>query len=98
MSKHTPGPWGIMKGDHGPMIFSGECGRAVAMLARQVTTAEREANARLIAAAPELLEALEVMLNGDEMGEYECQRTGFPRMIQRREKARAAIAKAKGEK
>ena len=85
MNDYTKGPWGIMKGDHGPMIFSGECGRGVAMLARQVTTAEREANARLIAAAPELLEALEELLaetwiNG-----------AFA------DKARAAIAKAKGE-
>ncbi|MFZ3193741.1 MAG: hypothetical protein WA154_11130 [Moraxellaceae bacterium] len=39
-----------------------------------------------------LREALEVMLEGDELGEAECQRIGFPRMITRREKARAALS------
>ena len=62
MSDYTKGPWGIMKGDHGQIIFSGECGRGVAMLARQVTTSERDANALLISAAPELLEALELLM------------------------------------
>ena len=43
---------------------------------------ETNANARLIAAAPDLLEALEALLEGD---------------FNVAEKARAAIAKAKGE-
>ena len=87
MSDYTKGPWGIMKGDHGPMIFSGECGRGVAMLARQVTTAEREANARLIAAAPELLEAL-----------IDCRRAlARANFTQELSIVDAAIAKAKGE-
>ena len=37
-------------------------------------------------------EALWTLLQGDEMGEGECQRTGFPRMIERHEGARASIA------
>ena len=85
MNDYTKGPWGIMKGDHGLMIFSGECGRVVAMLARQVTTAEREANARLIAAAPDLLEALEWAVDNPHDDAYWISQ------------ARAAIAKATGE-
>jgi hypothetical protein len=46
--------------------------------------AETQANARLIAAAPDLLEALRAMLEDDDHGEA-CS------------KARAAIAKATGE-
>lgn len=48
-------------------------------------SAEREANARLIAAAPDLLEALEAIFNGTGM-------TG-----ENMDLARAAIKKAKGE-
>lgn len=88
MSDYTKGPWGIMKGDHGPMIFSGECGRGVAMLARQVTTAEREANARLIAAAPELLAALIDLLHQSKLSQDEG---GWDF-----EQAETAIAKATG--
>jgi len=85
MRDYTKGPWGIMKGDHGPIIFSGECGRGVAMLARQVTTSERDANAMLISAAPELLEALEWAVDNPHDDAYWISQ------------ARAAIAKAKGE-
>ena len=49
----------------------------------------RMANARLIAAAPELLEALEMMLDMSEMN-------GFGKAAAE-DTARAAIAKAKGE-
>ncbi|MDB5350989.1 MAG: hypothetical protein JWN86_2236 [Planctomycetota bacterium] len=48
---------------------------------------ENEANARLIAAAPELLEALEVILGSDG---YEVDCIG-------RDMVRAAVAKARGE-
>ena len=50
---------------------------------------KNEATARLIAAAPELLEALEMMLDMSEMG-------GFGKSAAE-DTARAAIAKAKGE-
>lgn len=50
---------------------------------------EGEANARLIAAAPDLLEALEMV-----MAEREG---GSPVLFSTSDKARAAIAKAKGE-
>lgn len=62
-AKHTPGPWGVLIGDAGPIVFAGNKGNMVATCLRQITSAEREANARLIAAAPELLTALEVLVD-----------------------------------
>jgi len=50
-----------------------------------------EANARLIAAAPELLEALEAMLAGAMKGEFDMYADGNPEC---EIMARAAIAKA----
>jgi len=94
MSKHTPGPWSI---HHEFNVFD-ENGRCVASCGgyssnfRDVEP-ENRANAMLIAAAPDLLEACRALLaahsgicEGDgDMGEDEdCAR------------ARAAIAKAEG--
>lgn len=57
MTKHTPAPWGIIKGDLGYVVFSGETG---AMVARVICPMDDngQANARLIAAAPDLLSEL----------------------------------------
>lgn len=67
MSKHTPGPWvfGRMPDDSVKMILGGADRRYVATVKIHQSPrhmgaeaeAEREANARLIAASPELLEA-----------------------------------------
>ena len=90
MAKHTPGPWHVgMK--PGPIVY-GEDGAQVAPLhVPMVPKEENRANARLIAAAPELLEALENLLehveNRDALGAYWADPMA----------ARAAIAKAKGE-
>lgn len=79
-TKHTPGPW---RYDYAP----GYCGELLA--ANGTTLAEfvtepSEANARLIAAAPDLLEALiDIAEKSTDAGAIEC--------------ARAAIAKATGE-
>ena len=83
--KHTPGlelhPYVTSKG--GVVILNGpfpiEKARRVAALCE---------------ASPDLLAALKTMLRDDEMGEDVCQRTGFPRLSERREMAKAAIAKA----
>ena len=93
MSKHTPGPWQIGKnfgsvvcdtpvpgisGSDDTEYYGGH------LIAESVT----EANARLIAAAPELLEALkELMVAADRVSAEPVTWLG---------KARAAIAKAEG--
>ena len=52
---YTPGPWGIEKWDRACLIISGQA--IIAPAPDSASREEREANARLIAAAPELLEA-----------------------------------------
>lgn len=90
MSKHTPGPW-INLGN-GDIVAQSEnyCGGEKDIASVFLTSNdEDEANANLIAAAPELLEALKDMLDGHEDA---C--TGYGEGAA--DKARAAIAKATG--
>lgn len=61
--KHTPGPWTIeqwsamqLEVAHGNLVVCGKDGKANAFLIG--TEKQQSANARLIAAAPELLEAM----------------------------------------
>lgn len=56
--------------------------------------AEQLANARLIAAAPELLEALREWLDADDA--WDCDPADDARLDRAREAARAVIAKAEG--
>jgi len=61
MTKHTPGPWKIIRLDNEVYINPDRESGEYALIARINGTHRRdsqEANARLIAAAPELLEAL----------------------------------------
>jgi hypothetical protein len=109
MSEHTPGPWTLLIHVEGDPVLNvirdgtekyrgsitsakwiaeldadsldGECG-------------ENEANARLIAAAPDLLAACEAVLsNLDHLSDVWGQE-GVTRTVQ--DRLRAAIAKAKG--
>ncbi|PJL51459.1 hypothetical protein B9Y74_05540 [Stenotrophomonas maltophilia] len=99
MSKHTPGPWGIERTDdtnwigfmrpHDPKKVE----LIVCTTSRELLTdealARNDANARLIAAAPDLLAALQVAeLALRERGLRAC---GEYKQIE------AAIAKATGE-
>lgn len=65
-AKHTPGPWrlaGKYKGDHGSFWLETEFPMPVFELVPVVgVPSEHLANARLVAAAPELLEALKETL------------------------------------
>ena len=96
-AKHTPGPWNIGTSDIPVSSFSVHGGnRNHSTIARLASLDfvgmgldEQYANARLIAAAPELLVALEQMLNLNSLGAYE-QSAAISA-------ARAAIAKARGE-
>jgi len=82
--KHTPGPWKVshesngtfIRGAHGGLVASLEAGYQ----------AMRDADARLISAAPDLLEALE-----DLTALYEASPGRDPAFVK---KARAAIRKA----
>lgn len=87
MNKHTPGPWRV--GDAGAAVFgpkrSDNVLETIATLSkRPLILNETKANARLIACAPEMLEALEAVhrMIGDDPSFDFCS---------------ALIAKARGE-
>lgn len=91
MSAHTPAPW-IVRGNS---IVADETEDRLEMRVR-IHSGNRDdikANARLISAAPELLDALQAILEFPS-GQYsECD--GYDAAY---ENARSAIAKATGEK
>ena len=97
MSTHTPGPWDIgpMEGNQGVRIWQTDNDKNVKAIIGFVIQrkpsreldAETEANARLIAAAPDMLAALKNMLDNHEDGYGE----------EAAEQARAAINKATQE-
>ncbi|WP_248321992.1 hypothetical protein [Caballeronia sp. Sq4a] len=73
ITKHTPGPWKAVRAPHGPIdVFdSGE--RDIVTVYGGGTNGDKEANARLIAAAPELLEFAELVLRGIESGHIKAK-------------------------
>lgn len=104
-SQHTPGPWQVSLLDPVVVLTEAEhsdpCDSFVAMTmpdsftGRSVATERDYANARLIAAAPDLLTALEDMLA--EFGDQRFKvRRDFSKMV-KIEAARAAIARAKND-
>ncbi len=92
MSGNTPGPWVVERADDAYCIAS--VGNLVVMPSSgEVKHDNTEADARLISAAPDLLEALEMIVA--EADSYTA-RTGKP-VYNWLDQARAAIAKAKGQ-
>ena len=92
-TQHTPGPWTNDPAD-GALVDARVNGRlvAIAEVFHCDTDESREANARLIAAAPDLLAALEQVMGcitGDNI-----ERIHLPVYL---DNARAAIRKAKGD-
>ena len=96
-TKSTPGPWAlhqvakdvILGPDNRPVAYAA----ASHMDQRDADdySGEASANARLIAAAPDLLAALEELLRAaDRYG------NGFPEMMAAQRKARTAISKVGG--
>ena len=90
-TQHTPGPWQvkpsnneITNADHGRLPFA-----IVAGYLLIGATYENGKDARLIAAAPDLLKALNAMLTHMGMDEDEWNKPTF-------DQARAAITKATG--
>lgn len=98
MSGHTPGPWRIAPEFSVLSVWSGDT--EVASAWREsgwIDEATQRANARLIAAAPDLLAACEAML-AHEVYTYEGNleaRVTVPRDVI--DQLRAAIAKARPE-
>lgn len=95
MSKHTPGPWDYFVGNangRGLIRIEGEgTGEHIASMPRGAVS---ESNARLIAAAPDLLAALEDLVG------YAAAEIGIPpneAVGGAFKQARAAIAKARGQ-
>ena len=84
MTKHTPGPW---KNQHDLTRGRDPIGILSADGMEVVAEASSEANAQLIAAAPDLLEALKAVQRLDYFREH----NGLADTV------RAAIAKAEGE-
>lgn len=101
---HTPEPWEILRHDlgdeeiffvpveilagNGKLVVAYEGGLAPA--AHEWTAEEIEANASLIAAAPDMLRALEAVVGDSEESDYMNQE-------QIRRLCREAIRKARGE-
>lgn len=94
--KHTPGPWNVLpaENEQGGFDIDSEYGYHIAETIGGLDY-EEEANARLIAAAPDLLEALIRLLPMAEDGAF--QYGGKPDEDEDIIYARAAIAKATGE-
>ena len=100
--KHTPGPWVVDVSRHGKrgpvhtLMVVAEKGGMPGLIVNQGTVEPQDwANARLIASAPDLLEALEEVMDalrihapGTALNNHKFDALGI--------KAYAAIAKAKG--
>lgn len=89
--KHMPGPW--RQGGVKEISLIGKCREIVADdgrigLVYGITDEDCKANARLVAAAPELLAALEVAVEYFDRNEIDCIA---------HDDAKEAIKKAKGE-
>lgn len=90
MSKHMPGPWKITHTAINGYRVNDSTGWGVAIVLKDVND---KANARLIAAAPQMLEALEKIAEiGRQKGDATRQHAVSCFLI-----AEAAIAAAKGE-
>lgn len=87
-TQYTPGPWRIgTPPPNGEQTIGTLNGLMVAVATTGAEMEETKANARLIAAAPELLEALQSVLDNCLDSEELCAAHA---------KARAAVAKATG--
>lgn len=95
MDNHTPGPWeAIEEGEANRYAVLGPDGDWLLTVLHngQQLSSKQIANFRLIAAAPELLEALRGLLNAPDPDEVEDHAPRFRAVMN----AHAAIAKATG--
>ena len=97
MSKHTPGPWHYRTSDGSIGGIDSACGLSIAQafqvkpISEDLTQETRKSNAHLIAAAPDLLDALKELLLAERLDDDDQI------LLSARVKARAAIAKAEGK-
>ena len=93
---HTPGPWKIVRidGELVGSIYRGKTRICAGIIDDMKLRREAEANAALIAAAPDLLEALEWLLE-----EFDQRRLGDEAVFCRADmsQVRTVIRKARGE-
>lgn len=87
--QYTQGPWNVEAAQRG-FIVTALNGQYDIAVVRNIGEQDNKANAHLIAAAPELLEALK------ELATEEWRDDDDPILDRARCKARAAIAKAEG--
>lgn len=90
-TQHTPGPWRTIQSTDGVVVLNESAlasGAASVVIVTPIRS-EYEANARLIAAAPELLEALVHLVHA-------CTANGVARCDSALANAKAVIAKANG--
>lgn len=102
MSKHTPAPWGTCEHSWSDTSIYGKNGKYIAKMSiydeateenQEVLESEMEANANIIASAPEMLEALkEILDESDAMFDDDGQILGSINNL-----AKKAIAKAEGK-
>lgn len=110
-TNHTPGPWIAQLNQVGAdyVHIGTEGPDGVCEVQWNGSAENQESNARLIAAAPEMLEALEALLSYDRVVRpaFRTRPVGAPdsmaridqdTLIRLEDNARAAINKAKGEK
>ena len=88
-AKHTPGPWRTEPAPHRSHWILGSVPVAL-------TVEPSEANARLIAAAPDLLAALRDMIDRYARAMKDSGVSHYPEAMVEIRSARAAIAKATG--
>ena len=89
-TKHTPGPWAIRDDNEDGAVSIVGSSQIVLARVRTATVEPGDANARLIAAAPELLDALQSMVSQFPEAELRAD----PDLHASVKRARAAIAKA----
>lgn len=88
--KNTPGPWTGQPGDN---FITDAAGIVICEMHRHHTDEEIAANAALITAAPDLLEALQAL---SSLPEYDGTGTTSKQRLAVKDRVRAAIAKATG--
>jgi hypothetical protein len=91
-SEITPGPWRIEEGGYN---LRGPNGEYIAVV-HTAPTKRAAANARAIAALPELVESLQELMVLLDAGFGDEWDWGYGRMAEAKERALAALAKAEG--